>query len=80
MTKQLIIKIFRTAAEVGEQTMHDVHVSFFTKSNAVQVQIYRCGFKFDREPETINSLFVKPETILFHLVSLLNEDGKEVAA
>jgi len=79
MNKQLL-KIFRTATEVGEKTGHDIYVSYFSKSTAVQVQIYHGGFGFDKEPETLCSIFTKKEKILFHLVSLLNEERKEVAS
>jgi len=78
MDKQLLMKINRAAFEIGMNTEHDVHVSFFTKTNTLQVQIYRGGFGFDNEPETMSSIFTKPEAILFSLLSLLNE--KEEAA
>lgn len=78
MDKQLLMKINRTAFEIGMNTEHDVHVSFFTKTNTLQVQIYRGGFGFADEPETLSSIFVNGQVILHTLLGLLNE--KEVAA
>lgn len=77
MDRQLLMKINRTAFEVGVNTKHDVYVSYFTKTNAVEVNIYRGGFSFG-SPEVLSSLFVDGQVILHTLLALLNE--KEDAA
>lgn len=77
MDKQLLMKITRTAFEVGANTQHDVYVSYFSKSNAVEVNIYRGGFSFG-SPEIISSLHTDGQVILHTLLGLLNE--QEAAA
>lgn len=81
MNKHLLMKINRTAFEIGENTIHDVYVSYLTKTGSIHVDIYRGGIEVGKDstaPESMSSIMVDPQVILHTLLGLLNE--KEVAA
>jgi|GEM_PF-2599081 len=77
MTLNILNKINRAAFEMGQETKHNVMVDYYSATNNVCVTVWKNGNIEDRE--VMNSIHMKPETILFKLLSLLNE-GKEIAA